>query len=118
MQGHIYVGGAMYYSAGRLCPVLAKFDSDLNKKWAYQSQTCASSGDSHSYAVDMMYADHMNDHIYGLMVPRDANGNLVQASGYKILKTIGNGDESTPANGFTTGCSIRRINIIYVKPYT
>jgi hypothetical protein len=30
-----------------------------------------------SYAVDMMYADHMNDHIYGLMVPRDANGNLV-----------------------------------------
>ena len=101
----------MKYSAyNRLCPVLAKFDRDLNQQWAFQSETCASTADGNSYAVDMMYADHMNDHIYGLMVPRDVNGNLVQAAGYKILKTRG--------NGYTTGCSQRRINIIYVKPYT
>jgi hypothetical protein len=105
MEGNIYVGGAMYYSAGRLCPVLAKFGQDLDQKWAFQSETCASTADGNSYAVDMMYADHMNDHIYGLMVPRDSSGNLVQAAGYKILKTKGNGDDSTYANGYTTGCS-------------
>jgi hypothetical protein len=65
-----------------------------------------------------MYADHMNDHLYGLMVPRDYNGNLVSALGYKLFKTKGNGNEYYPSNGFTTGCDIRRINVIYVKPYS
>jgi hypothetical protein len=62
----------------------------------------------------MMFADHLNDHLYGLMVPRDYNGNLVKALGYRVFKTIGNGDESVPANGFTIKCTLRRINVIYV----
>ena len=78
MDGYIYVGGALYFSgSGRLCPTLAKFNYDLVQEWAFQAHTCADSVDSNSYAVDMMFADHLNDHIYGLMVPRDSNGNLV-----------------------------------------
>ena len=74
----------------------------------------------------MMYADHLNDHVYGLMVPRDYAGNLVLSEGYKIFKTRGNSDEapivsthadgntvSTPS-GFTEDCNVRRINVIYV----
>ena len=130
MGGKIYVGGALYYSsAGRLCPVVAKFDSNLAQNWALQPATCGnrqvnadrssftSHSDTSSYAVDMMYADHLNDHVYGLMVPRDANGALVSAPGYKIFKTRGNGAESDASGGRTEDCDLRRINVIYVKPY-
>jgi hypothetical protein len=96
MDGYIYVGGALGNSGGsRFCPVVAKFDKFLTKRWAFRANLCTDNSiDSNSYAVDMMYADHMNDHIYGVMVPRDYAGNLVLSVGYKIFKTRGGGTDS------------------------
>jgi hypothetical protein len=79
LESYIYMGGAVGFGS-RFCPTLAKFDKDLTLKWSYRANSCSDTAiDSNSYAVDMMYADGLNDHIYGLMVPRDYNGNLVSA---------------------------------------
>lgn len=41
-----------------------------------------------------MYADHINDRVYGLMVPRDNAGTLQATNYYRLFITNGNGDES------------------------
>ena len=94
MEKQIYVGGAVTNSAfDKLCPTLSLFGfNPFVLLWSYQSPGC-----SQSMSIDLLYADHMNDKIYGLMVPRDYNGELIKSNSYYLLvaKASGYHDDCT-----------------------
>jgi hypothetical protein len=91
MDSYIYMGGAVGNVAGdKFYPIISKFDKDLKLQWSYSYLSCTSSSDTVSFAVDMMYADNMNDKLYGLMVPRDPSGDLRAHHGYRLIVTKGN----------------------------
>jgi len=78
MDGEIYVGGAVDGIGSIFCPTLGKFNAGLDTlRWSYKTDSCATGTfGSVSYAVDILYADFLNDRVYGLMVPRNYDGTL------------------------------------------
>jgi outer membrane protein assembly factor BamB len=78
MDGEIYVGGAVDGDGSVFCPTLGKFNAGLNTlRWSYKTDSCTTAINSGvSYAVDILYADFLNDRVYGLMVPRNYDGTL------------------------------------------
>ena len=74
-----------------------------------------------AYAVDMMYADNMNDKLYGLMVARSADGNLKAHHSYRIIITKGNYDQDVidplGAGALLLDCTQRRLQVIEINPY-
>jgi hypothetical protein len=93
MDGEIYVGGAIYESGSLFCPTIAKLNADLTiLRWSYTTESCATL-ETESYAVDILYADFLNDRVYGLMVPRNSDGTLSAQTSYRILVTNGNQDD-------------------------
>jgi hypothetical protein len=78
MEKNVYMGGAVSNSDySLLCPTITKFDENLNVEWSFTTVGCTSTT---SMAVDIMYADHMNNNVYGLMVPRSVDGNLISSN--------------------------------------
>ena len=119
MEKYLYVGGAISDSSySKLCPIVSKFDTDLNLKWSYATIGCSESG-TLSMSVDLMYADHLNNLVYGLMVRRDVSGTLELSDSYYLFFLKGNGDESDTSNSalYFDDCTIRRIETMKIRPH-
>jgi len=101
MDNYIYLGGAVgdsspdspgattYSNRGYFNPVLIKLDKSFRYVWGYrmdytndastkypEAYAEQSSGDKVSRSVDILFADHQNDKIYGLIVKRANTGEL------------------------------------------
>jgi len=124
MEGYIYIGGALGVgtSTSRFCPVLMKTDKDLNLMWAYWMSSCGSSSETGwsaaSAAIDMIYPEQLNDKVYALSVARAYSGTLASSTRYLLYVTFGNGDESNagPTDKYQVDCTMRRVEVITVKP--
>lgn len=112
------MGGAIGNAAGdKFYPIITKFDKDLNKIWSFSYIGCTSgttgmglSDDLISWAVDILYAENINDKLYGLLVPRNADGTLAAYHSYRLLMTRGNFDDfpsnaAGSTNDWNAGCS-------------
>lgn len=78
--------------------------------------------DSISWAVDFLYAENINDKLYGLLVPRNVDGTLAAHHSYRLLVTRGKYDDFKGSTydwnaGCLKDCKLRRFQVINIKPY-
>lgn len=107
MGGSIYVGGAYGISGSVFCPMFSKLDKDLAPVWSKAMTGCTS-----SLAIDFVYADNINNKIYGVGVYRDYTTGFEVPSDKFFIFVTGHSESGT--NGYTIDCSFRRVEVLTI----
>ena len=72
---------------------------------------------AYGLAIDLLYADNLNHKIYGVGVFRAKTSPFAEVAHKKMVLFI-TGHSETGFEGYVTDCTLRRVQIVIIKPNT